>query len=174
MSDEKVARRARHLLAIKYFKIVKSKAEAAFLEPSLSNRWATFASDNYQYLLYAVVWILLIGTFTSGPRLVEGWTHPRDLQQSYLVEQFPRVWPRPVTEEGLAQFLHEDSRYGTDGAICRDEWVSQSTGSGTCSHHKGVKRWYRKYSRTLSDCQDQAEKAFAATETRAFERSWRD
>ena len=27
------------------------------------------------------------------------------------------------------------------GAICRDGWVSSSTGRGTCSHHGGVKRW---------------------------------
>ena len=27
------------------------------------------------------------------------------------------------------------------GAICRDGWVSHSTGQGTCSHHLGVRRW---------------------------------
>jgi hypothetical protein len=27
------------------------------------------------------------------------------------------------------------------GAVCRDGWVSSSTGSGTCSHHGGVRVW---------------------------------
>lgn len=27
------------------------------------------------------------------------------------------------------------------GAICRDGWVSQATGSGACSHHGGVDHW---------------------------------
>ena len=27
------------------------------------------------------------------------------------------------------------------GAICNDGWQSQSTGSGTCSHHGGVACW---------------------------------
>lgn len=27
------------------------------------------------------------------------------------------------------------------GAICRDETLSKSTGSGACSHHGGVKTW---------------------------------
>jgi|GEM_PF-1607138 len=27
------------------------------------------------------------------------------------------------------------------GAVCKDGWVSYSTGSGTCSHHGGVARW---------------------------------
>lgn len=27
------------------------------------------------------------------------------------------------------------------GAECRDGWLSNSTGSGTCSHHGGVYRW---------------------------------
>ena len=27
------------------------------------------------------------------------------------------------------------------GAVCRDGWISQSTGSGTCSHHGGVLYW---------------------------------
>jgi len=27
------------------------------------------------------------------------------------------------------------------GAYCRDGWVSGSVGSGTCSHHGGVKYW---------------------------------
>lgn len=27
------------------------------------------------------------------------------------------------------------------GAICNDGWVSDSTGSGTCSHHRGVAVW---------------------------------
>lgn len=32
------------------------------------------------------------------------------------------------------------------GAICRDGWVSSSTGSGTCSHHDGVSVWTTDYS----------------------------
>jgi hypothetical protein len=33
--------------------------------------------------------------------------------------------------------------YGSErnGAICRDGWVSYSTGRGTCSHHGGVDHW---------------------------------
>lgn len=27
------------------------------------------------------------------------------------------------------------------GAICRDGWRSQATGSGACSHHGGVDHW---------------------------------
>ena len=26
-------------------------------------------------------------------------------------------------------------------AVCRDGWISQSTGSGTCSWHGGVREW---------------------------------
>ncbi|MBI1743508.1 CHRD domain-containing protein [Candidatus Acetothermia bacterium] len=29
----------------------------------------------------------------------------------------------------------------SSGAICNDGWPSDSTGSGTCSHHKGVREW---------------------------------
>lgn len=31
------------------------------------------------------------------------------------------------------------------GAICEDGWNSESTGSGTCSHHGGVGKWKYKY-----------------------------
>ena len=32
-----------------------------------------------------------------------------------------------------------------DGAVCNDDWVSHSTGSGTCSSHDGVREWTYKY-----------------------------
>lgn len=31
------------------------------------------------------------------------------------------------------------------GAVCRDGTHSYSTGSGTCSHHKGVRKWKHEY-----------------------------
>lgn len=31
------------------------------------------------------------------------------------------------------------------GATCEDGWKSDSTGSGTCSHHGGVETWKYKY-----------------------------
>jgi Protein of unknown function (DUF3761). len=37
------------------------------------------------------------------------------------------------------------------GAVCSDGWVSSSTGSGTCSHHGGVREWlYRQRQRALT------------------------
>lgn len=40
-----------------------------------------------------------------------------------------------------AQELTQQSTHGRTGAVCRDGWVSSSTGRGTCSHHGGVARW---------------------------------
>lgn len=31
------------------------------------------------------------------------------------------------------------SQGGTDGTVCADGWMSQSSGSGTCSWHGGVR-----------------------------------
>ncbi len=47
-------------------------------------------------------------------------------------------------------------------AVCNDGWLSQSYGSGTCSHHKGIHHYVDTivYGASVKECQQQAMQAF--------------
>ena len=46
---------------------------------------------------------------------------------------------------GAVSYAASAAEYGSrTGAVCRDGWASNATGSGACSHHGGVSRWTRR------------------------------
>ena len=51
----------------------------------------------------------------------------------------------PVPEHSVNEVIDATSLVRV-GAICRDGWISSAIGTGTCSHHDGVRLWLYRYS----------------------------
>ena len=78
--------------------------------------------------------VLIYGIVTLGPVLILLAIRPdyeRSLQRYHLRES-----RRAEAESLLLQLPVEGG-----GAVCRDGWISNSSGSGTCSWHGGVRLW---------------------------------
>lgn len=88
-------------------------------------------------LTFILISSTIFGIFFFGARIVDG---------------FKSV-------ETLTIKIHERSKYKFSGSKCNDGWTSLSQGQGTCSWHDGVRYEFYKgeYSRTLEDCQREAE-----------------
>lgn len=136
LQDEKVERRVRASLAIKYLEIQSadilniSKNE----KTSLKTKTSSFKSKFKVALI-----ILAIAGAMSIPRIISGLS----------------------SVETLTVKIHEQSKYNYRvGATCRDGWHSEATGRGACSHHGGVADWIYEtaYHKTLEECAVEAQK----------------
>jgi hypothetical protein len=98
----------------------------------------------YIYLGFYLLILLLAAPVVLIPRTIEGLTSAEKLAAEYYTSSAVKV---------------------RVGAICLDGWISYSTGSGTCSHHGGVREWRHKYiyTKTYEDCLK-----------KAYKRSWID
>ena len=120
--------------------------------------------------------IILLVSIVISPRLIKGFTPPEKLLNTYLQEQYPKIKNGPVTINSIANFILEDTRYKSSGAICNDGWVSHSHGRGTCSHHGGVDYYFYEgdYSQSTASCLEKANKIYKDFKQKAYETSWRD
>ena len=176
LHEENVERRIRQILAKKYLTLVSlSKKDLIGLKDvALADRFS-FILKRHKIAAGIISALLFIGAF-STPRIIDGLTPPDLLLNKYLEAKYGKIEARPINEDVLTNYLHEESVYKGNGAICRDDWVSHSTGRGTCSHHGGVRYWYFKgqYSRTIEECRKEAVKTIDELSARAAERSWKD
>lgn len=78
---------------------------------------------------------------------------------------WPRIKEGFTSVDTLTEKIYQESRYGFDGAICRDGWTSHSQGRGTCSHHGGVSYYFS---------QDDYRMTREQARVEAHKRSWID
>lgn len=136
LSDEKVERRVRHILATRYIAgNVQMVEESSIKTKSLLKSVLSGITDHKRRIFYLIGFILLI----SSPRIYTGLT-PVDV---------------------LTKKIQEKSKYEYRvGAICRDGRKSRAKGRGACSHHGGVKEWIYKtgYHKSVEECRQEAMK----------------
>ncbi|MFN0140004.1 MAG: hypothetical protein ACKVQW_07940 [Pyrinomonadaceae bacterium] len=176
LSDENMERRTRHMLASRYLDLAltAAKKEWRLANPTLTD-WLTNFAKKHTTAIVVLSLALALGGL-STPRIIDGFTPPEILLNHYLESEYPKIEARPITQEVLANFLREDTRYKTSGSICRDGWISTSTGQGSCSWHGGVRHRYREgdYSLTVEQSQKNASVAIDRLRTKALEISWKD
>lgn len=126
-------------------------------------------------ILVLIPVILLILLFAS-PRIIEGLTLPENLLNKYLHNAYPEIKDKAIDKNILAIYLIEESRYEFNGAICRDGTTSSSQGSGTCSWHGGVRRYFYKgnYSKNFKECEQKADIIINELRRKATATSWRN
>jgi hypothetical protein len=178
-NDESAQRRIRHILAEKYIGhiiedliIYKPIWLNTFLEKA--TRFNINLAKKLIKFLLIVIGILSLIAVVFSPRIIEGLTPPENLLNKYLEKQYPLIDQKPITEEVLAIYLHEDSKYKFNGAVCRDGCISHSQGQGTCSHHNGVDHYFYKgqYSTTNEECEYKAKEIIGNYLEKAKMRSW--
>jgi len=135
LTDEKIERRFRNIIALKYIEVLSTEKVEIFY--SEKKKLKSLIADFFGKYKIAIV-LLSIVVVLSTPRLIEGFT--------------------PVEE--LAKKLHENSKYDFNGSICNDGKVSHSQGRGTCSWHGGVRyRFYTgDYSKSIEECRVEAKR----------------
>jgi hypothetical protein len=189
-SEEKVERKVRNYLAIRYIQITQSEVSVIIKNISrqllLNNarnkvKYAInkFISKSINYLEVIIPFFILssiVFLFIWGPRIYEGLKLPEVLLKEYLEEKYDDIKIEKINVEELTNYLHEKSRYGFNGAVCNDGWESSSQGRGTCSHHRGVDYYFYEndYRRTKKECREEASATLTELRKQAFERSWRD
>lgn len=135
-ADIKAESALRKLMAISYLRSTEFAINdlTGIPETFLSEEFKKKRKKKQNRFLIGIALIITIAF--SSPRIIEGLT--------------------PV--ETLAKKYYEVSRYTYSGTICRDGWKSHSRGSGTCSHHGGIKSYFEKgdYSLTFQQCVEKA------------------
>ena len=136
LTDEKIERRVRKLIADRYLLIVTKEVSDFIIEKESSLKYKVksfFTNYKTALIVYPIVAILLF-----SPKIIDKFT--------------------PV--EVLTEKIHDRSKYKFRvGATCNDGTSSTATGSGACSHHGGVDKWKTEigYKKTLEECRKEAE-----------------
>lgn len=173
LRDENLQRRIRHILADKYLNqiIVETKNLYTEHQSSYSTRFKKVLG---RYKIGIGVFLTVAAFLT--PRIIEGLTPPENLLNTYLHDKYSSIKNASINEDILTNYLHEDSKYKFNGAICNDGWTSHSQGRGTCSHHGGVDYYFYEgdYRKSLDNCRQKAIKVIDELRKKAFQKSWRD
>lgn len=138
---ELAMRRARQVIA-KQFAATASEELAKCYKECATQRNRDSKETRRQERLTIFILLLFI-SFPFWPRIKEGFT--------------------PV--DTLTEQIYQHSRYGFNGAICRDGWTSHSQSRGTCSHHGGVSYYFSENDYRMTREQARSE---------AHKRSWLD
>lgn len=173
LTDENIERKVRNVLALRFLQIISdeinefSKIEAK----SFKSKALRFTGK----IKYGLIAIAVIGLF-SAPRIIDGLTLPENLLNEYLHDKYSSIKSSTINVDVLTNYLHEDSKYRFNGAICNDGWTSHSQGRGTCSHHHGVDYYFYEgdYSKSIEQCRQDAISAIAELREKAIKKSWRD
>jgi hypothetical protein len=124
--------------------------------------------------IFAIFFLLIIVGLFNITRIIDGFTSVEVLTDKYLRQRYDNINVYPITESNLANFIHEETRWSHSGAVCKDGWISHSSGRGTCSHHGGVSHWFSKgdYSKSIEECRKEAVTNIQICRIKAFDRSW--
>ncbi len=112
--SEQAIRRAKHVIAEKFLATAKTELDKCY--ESCNTVKKRNKKDDRRQIVISVIGTVLFFSLPFWSIIKEGFT----------------------SAEVLAVRIYEESRYGFNGAICRDGWTSHSRGRGTCSHHGGV------------------------------------
>lgn len=173
LRDENIQRRIRHILADTYLDKITVDTRKLNIKKQASH------STRFKKVLKKFkigIGIFLVATAFSTPRIIEGLTLPGNLLNKYLHGKYSSIKTASINENILANYLHEDSKYKFNGAICNDGWTSHSQGRGTCSHHGGVDYYFYEgdYSKSSDECRQEAVKVINELRKKALQKSWRD
>lgn len=173
LTDENVERKVRNDLALKFIKITSNEINEYVIKDAKS--WRSKVLQFIGKIKYGLIVIAIIGTF-SAPRIIDGLTVPENLLNEYLHDKYSSIKSSTINVDVLTDYLHEESKYKFNGAICNDGWTSHSQGRGTCSHHHGVDYYFYagEYSKSIEQCRQDAINSIAELRKKAFEKSWRD
>ena len=173
LTDENVERKVRNILALRYLENLSS--EILELQKKEENSFKSKAVRFAKKIKYGLITIGIFGVF-SAPRIIDGLTPAENILNNYLHEEYSEIKTSKINVDVLTNYLHKDSRYKFNGAICNDGWISHSQGRGTCSHHKGVDFYFYEgnYSKNIQQCRKEAKIIVAELKTKALKRSWRD
>jgi len=181
LSDEVIQRRIRHIIAEKYLEYIINELNKVHL-----NRYniffkrveffiITLARRIFRFILISFGILTVIAIIFSNA-IIQGLTPPEKLLNKYLESQYPLIDERPITENVLANYFHENSKYEFSGAVCNDGWISHSQGRGTCSHHGGIQYYFYEgqYSKTIEECKSNAKDIIESYWEKAKSNSWID
>lgn len=173
LSDENVERRVRNILALRYLQNLSTEIQE--LQNNEADSFKSKALRFAKKIKYGLIAVGIVGVF-SAPRIIDGLSPAENILNDYLHENYEEIKTSKINVDVLSNYLHEDSRYKFNGAICNDGWTSHSQGRGTCSHHKGVDYYFYKgnHSKNIQQCRSEAKNIIAELKTKALKRSWLD
>lgn len=173
LTDENVERKVRNVLALRFLQNISDEIkelEKRDTKP-LKSKVLRFTSK----IKYGIITVAVVGVF-SAPRIIDGLTSKENLLNKYLHDKYSSIKTSSIDADILTNYLHEDSKYKFNGAICNDGWTSHSQGRGTCSHHHGVDYYFYEgdYSKSIEECRQEAINKIAELRKKAIRKSWRD
>lgn len=124
--NELAIRRARHQIAMQFYSTASVELIKCF-DQCNSYKEKHNNNDNKEKIIIAI-YILFLLSIPFWSRIKDGFT----------------------SVDILTEKIYHESRFGFNGAICRDGWISHSRGRGTCSHHGGVRYYFTKNDHQIS------------------------
>lgn len=161
-------------LALQYVQHNSILLSTDFRKKSIVYLWRSVYLYFENPILYSI--ILLIAFF-SIERTIDGLTPAKILLSRYLCKEYKGMDEYDkINVSTLTLHFYEKSILPFGGAVCKDGWVSNSTGRGTCSHHGGVKFWVHpgNHSKSLDECKFNAILVYSKFKEKAEKRSWID
>jgi len=173
LSDEIIERKVRNILALRFLQNISNEINEFSKNNPKSHKSKVLRFTGK--IKYGLIAVAFIGVF-SAQRIIDGLKLPENLLNEYLHEKYPSIKSSTINIDVLTIYLHENSKYRFNGAICNDGWTSHSQGRGTCSHHNGVNYYFYEgnYSKSIEQCKQDAKIAMSELREEAIAKSWRD